>query len=265
MARIYNKKKGLTEMADTAEVGVTDEMASVGLGVSDSGTVIAIPTMDAPSLERSIVADLPFAPPNKSERVQGQLYRRMGKPSLWSGEKWHCEHNAVRAKCKLCQNANKCPHGKRKTLCAECGGGALCVHQKRRERCVDCGGGSICEHKRMRHRCKECNGRSICPHGRHRHICVDCGGTSICAHGRRRHRCKDCKDEKDVHDLQNTLHVGAPVAIVHKRSLTVPVASVPELDSVTTVEIPQPDDTDLSPSSSSDVAAKRRKLTRPDM
>ena len=68
----------------------------------------------------------------------------------------------------------KCEHNKRKSRCKECGGGSICQHNRQKTQCKECGGSSICEHNRYKSTCKECGGSGICKHNRHKSICKIC-------------------------------------------------------------------------------------------
>lgn len=168
------------------------------------------------------------------------MTRGDGSLGIWTGKKWHCQHNRQRGHCKDCGGTNICEHNRQrnnckdcggasicihgrqrvgckhcdtkmfcihqkvKRFCVECGGKGLCIHGKRKPKCIECGGTSICEHKRQRHACKECEGSSICEHKRQRSLCRECKGTNICDHGRSRNQCIPC---------------GGSQICVHKRQL----------------------------------------------
>eukprot|EP00121_Abeoforma_whisleri_P013170 Awhi_evm2s12155 len=80
--------------------------------------------------------------------------------------------------CRNLQKVNrekyKCEHNRLKSRCKECGGVSICEHKKQRCQCKECGGISICKHKKWRSQCKECEGTNICEHKRQRFTCKDC-------------------------------------------------------------------------------------------
>ena len=96
------------------------------------------------------------------ERHKGEKWLLKGKIRIWSGKKWHCEHNFESNKCVDCESVG------------------ICKHKIRRSRCIECEGSSICEHNRIRSQCIQCGGASICEHNRQRAKCITCGGASIC-------------------------------------------------------------------------------------
>ena len=87
---------------------------------------------------------------------KGEKWIFKGIIRIWSGTRWHCQHN------------------KRKSRCTTCGGGEICKHKKRREQCIQCGGASICEHKKQRSQCIQCGGSKICEHKKQRSQCIQC-------------------------------------------------------------------------------------------
>ena len=72
------------------------------------------------------------------ERHKGERWLVKNEIKIWSGKKWHCEHN------------------KRKERCIQCGGSGVCKHGIYKERCVTCNGSQICEHKRRKSYCVDC-------------------------------------------------------------------------------------------------------------
>jgi len=126
------------------------------------------------------------------ERIKGEKWLVKGKIQIWCGNRWRCEHNRERSKCKECGGSQICEHNRRRSNCKECGGASICEHNRIRSSCKECGGASICEHNRIRSQCKECGGASICEHNRQKSRCKKCGGASICEHNRIRSRCKEC-------------------------------------------------------------------------
>jgi hypothetical protein len=49
-----------------------------------------------------------------------------------------------------------------------------CEHNRQRSRCKECKGSGICQHNRRRSACKECKGSGICQHNRQRSACKKC-------------------------------------------------------------------------------------------
>ena len=82
--------------------------------------------------------------PGKRVRVAGARYTYTHRGSgttvlgIWSGIRWHCEHDRQRNHCKAC--------------------GELCEHGRERSVWKVCGGSQICEDGRVRRRCKACTG-----------------------------------------------------------------------------------------------------------
>ena len=127
------------------------------------------------------------------ERHKGEKWLVKGKIRIWSGKKWHCEHNKQESICIQCGGSGVCKHNRKKASCVACKGSQICKHNKRKERCTTCGGISICEHGIYKERCVPCNGSQICEHKRRKASCVACKGSSICEHKRRKASCVDCK------------------------------------------------------------------------
>ena len=126
------------------------------------------------------------------DRKKGEKWLVKGQIRIWSGKRWHCQHNRIRSQCKECGGASICEHNRIRSQCKECGGASICEHNRKRSKCKECGGASICEHNRERSKCKECGGSQICEHNRRRSRCKECGGASICEHNRERSQCKEC-------------------------------------------------------------------------
>jgi hypothetical protein len=125
-------------------------------------------------------------------RVKGARRRFKGRTEIWSGARWHCEHNRRRSMCKECGGSQICEHNRERSTCKECGGSQICEHNRVRPTCKECGGSQICEHNRRRPTCKECGGSQICEHNREWPKCKECGGSQICEHNRERPKCKEC-------------------------------------------------------------------------
>ena len=124
---------------------------------------------------------------------KGEKWIFKGKIRIWSGTRWHCQHNKRKERCTICGGAEICKHKKRREQCKECSGSSMCEHNRQRWQCKECGGSQICEHNRQRWQCIQCGGSQICEHNRQRSICKECGGSSICEHNRRRYRCIQCQ------------------------------------------------------------------------
>ena len=137
-----------------------------------------------------------IAPARKACRVKGQMYMLKNERRIWSGTRWHCEHDKYRSLCIKCDGASICEHKQSRTGCVKCEGSSICKHKTRRNQCVKCGGSSICEHKIRRTRCVECKGSGICEHEIPRDRCVKCGGSGICKHKIRRDMCNSCDQHK---------------------------------------------------------------------
>ena len=54
------------------------------------------------------------------------------------------------------KNKYKCEHNREKSKCKECGGSSICEHNKHKRICKECGGSGICEHNKRKTQCKEC-------------------------------------------------------------------------------------------------------------
>ena len=130
------------------------------------------------------------------ERHKGERWLVKNEIKIWSGKRWHCEHNRQRSGCKDCGGSSICEHNRQRSTCKECGGSEICEHNRQRSTCKECGGSSICEHNRERSNCKECGGSQICEHNRQRSGCKDCGGSQICEHNRRRSYCTQCEGSR---------------------------------------------------------------------
>lgn len=109
-------------------------------------------------------------------------------------DKYKCEHNRKKSRCKECGGSSICEHNRIKSSCRECPNASqICEHNRQKSQCKDCKGGSICEHNRVKSQCKECpNSSQICQHNRQRSYCKDCGGGSICVHNKRKSTCQIC-------------------------------------------------------------------------
>jgi len=127
------------------------------------------------------------------DRKKGEKWLVKGQIRIWSGKRWHCQHNRRRSQCKECGGSQICEHNRIRSTCKECGGSQICEHNRRRSECKECGGSQICEHNRRRSECKECGGSQICEHNRERSKCKECGGSQICEHNRIRSRCIQCE------------------------------------------------------------------------
>uniref|UniRef100_A0A6C0AGU9 Uncharacterized protein n=1 Tax=viral metagenome TaxID=1070528 RepID=A0A6C0AGU9_9ZZZZ len=126
------------------------------------------------------------------KRNKGEKWIFKGEIRIWSGKKWHCQHNKRKERCTTCGGAEICKHKRQRLTCKECGGSQICEHKRQRSTCKECSGSQICEHNIQRSRCKECGGSQICEHNRERSKCIQCGGSQICEHNRRKSRCKEC-------------------------------------------------------------------------
>ena len=124
---------------------------------------------------------------------KGEKWIFKGKIRIWSGTRWHCQHNKRKERCTICGGAEICKHKKRREQCKECSGSSMCEHNRQRWQCKECGGSQICEHNRQRWQCIQCGGSQICEHNRQRSICKECGGSSICEHKRIRSTCIQCE------------------------------------------------------------------------
>jgi len=107
-------------------------------------------------------------------------------------ERYKCEHNRQKNRCKECGGCGICEHNRQKILCKECGGSGICEHNKRKSQCKDCGGSQICEHNKRKSKCKDCRGSEICEHNRQKYLCKECGGSNICEHNKQKSTCKEC-------------------------------------------------------------------------
>jgi hypothetical protein len=123
-----------------------------------------------------------------------------------SKDKYKCEHNRRKYKCKECGGASTCIHNKQKTYCKECGGSSICIHNREKYRCKECGGSQICIHNRQKTHCKECGGSCICIHNRQKSHCKECGGGSICIHNKHKTICKECDPQGHLsHIVRNRI------------------------------------------------------------
>ena len=133
-----------------------------------------------------------FVPTIKSSGLMSKCCIKCLNLSKIKNEKYKCEHNRQKSRCKECGGSSICEHNKIKSTCKECGGSSICEHNKQKSRCKECGGSSICEHNREKSQCKECGGSQICEHNREKSKCKECGGSQICEHNKRKSRCKEC-------------------------------------------------------------------------
>ena len=60
------------------------------------------------------------------ERHKGEKWLLKGKIRIWSGKKWHCEHNFESNKCVDCESVGICKHKIRRSRCIECEGSSIC-------------------------------------------------------------------------------------------------------------------------------------------
>ena len=111
---------------------------------------------------------------------------------LANKEKYKCEHNIQKSRCKECGGSSICEHNKRKSRCRDCKGSQICEHNKLKSRCIDCKGSEICEHNKRKSRCKYCKGSEICKHNILNTNCKECKGSSFCEHNKVKSRCKIC-------------------------------------------------------------------------
>ena len=130
------------------------------------------------------------------ERNKGDKWLVRGKIRIWSGKKWHCEHNFESNKCVDCESVGICKHKIRRSRCIECEGSSICKHKRMRAECMYCGGKGLCKHNRRKSQCIECEGSYTCKHKRRRSDCKDCNGTSICEHSKYRSECIQCVGSK---------------------------------------------------------------------
>jgi len=91
-----------------------------------------------------------------------------------------CNHDIQKQTCKICSPQNFCSHDRRKRTCKECVGIDICEHGERKTQCKICVGSEICEHKIYKSRCKECKGSQICKHDIQKQNCKICGGVNLC-------------------------------------------------------------------------------------
>ena len=130
------------------------------------------------------------------ERHKGEKWLLKGKIRIWSGKKWHCEHNFESNKCVDCESVGICKHKIRRSRCIECEGSSICKHKRMRAECMYCGGKGLCKHNRRKYQCIKCEGSYTCKHKRRRSDCKDCNGTSICEHSKYRSECIQCVGSK---------------------------------------------------------------------
>ena len=107
-------------------------------------------------------------------------------------EKYKCEHNIQKSRCKECGGSSICEHNRRRIRCRDCKGSQICEHNKLKSRCIDCKGSEICEHNKRKSRCKYCKGSEICKHNILNTNCKECKGSSFCEHNKVKSRCKIC-------------------------------------------------------------------------
>ena len=107
-------------------------------------------------------------------------------------EKYKCEHNIQKSRCKECGGISICEHNRRRIRCRDCKGSQICEHNKHKSRCIDCKGSEICEHNKRKSRCKDCKGSEICKHTILNTNCKECKGSSFCEHNKAKSRCKIC-------------------------------------------------------------------------
>src|SRR5690349_19734910 len=99
--------------------------------------------------------------PKLAERLKGEKYIQNNEVKTWTGTRWHCQHNRIKALCKGCGGKQICPHNKYRSQCKQCGDGtAICSHKRQKAYCKVCLGTGICLHNRRKSDCKECRVRA---------------------------------------------------------------------------------------------------------